>query len=44
VGNAERLVQCHGDKLRFCHPWNSWLIWDGSRWAKDKTGAIMKLA
>ncbi len=44
VGNAERLVQCHGEDLRFCHPWNSWLVWDRVRWMKDEKGAVIRRA
>lgn len=30
--------------MRYCHPWRRWLIWDGKRWAEDRTGAAMRLA
>jgi len=38
LGNAERLVARHGHDLRYCHAWNRWLVWDGRRWAVDKSG------
>lgn len=44
LANARRLVKLHGDKLRYCHPWGKWLIWDGKRWALDETGAATRLA
>ena len=39
LGNAERLIDQHGQDLRFCLDWSKWLVWDGRRWAIDKTGA-----
>jgi len=44
VGAAERLVRRHGEDLRFCHPWNKWLVWDGRRWALDQTAAVNRFA
>jgi P4 family phage/plasmid primase-like protien len=44
LGNAERLVARHGEDLRYCHPWRKALVWDGTRWAKDETGAVDRLA
>lgn len=44
LGNAERLVDLHGDNIRFCHAWGKWLIWDGRRWAVDETAAIARYA
>ncbi len=26
------------------HEWGKWLVWDGTRWAKDRTGGIERLA
>ncbi len=43
-GNAERFVSQHSSNVRFCHEWGKWLVWDGRRWAIDKTGAIERLA
>ena len=36
-GNAMRVVQRHGQDLRFCHPWKRWLCWDQQRWIPDVT-------
>jgi len=43
-GNAERLVQYHGEDLRFCHPFGKWLAWDGRRWQIDNTAEVMRRA
>lgn len=42
--NSRRFRRQHGDKVRFCHAWNKWLAWDGSRWEIDDGGAVMRLA
>lgn len=42
-GNAERLVYYHGKDLRYCKELG-WLVWDGSRWAKDETGEMERRA
>lgn len=34
-GNAERLVARHGEAIRYCPPWQSWLVWNGTRWVRD---------
>jgi putative DNA primase/helicase len=44
LGNAERLIANHGENLRYCHPWRTWLVWTGKRWAKDDTGWVHRLA
>lgn len=44
VANSRRFLAQHRDKVRFCHEWNAWLIWDGKRWRIDKDGAVMRLA
>jgi putative DNA primase/helicase len=44
LGNARRLAETHVDKIRYCHPWGKWLVWDGRRWGIDKTGRIVRLA
>ncbi len=35
-GNAQRVIALHGDKLRYCHASNKWLVWDDRRWAVDE--------
>jgi putative DNA primase/helicase len=44
TGNAERLVDQYGDRIRFCHPWGAWLAWDGQRWKRDQAGVVRDLA
>ena len=44
LGNAERLVYHFGDRIRYCHAWKKWLIWDDTRWVIDQTGQIQQLA
>ncbi len=44
VANGKRLVHWHGRNLRYCHEWKRWIVWDGARWANDKTGAAARLA
>jgi P4 family phage/plasmid primase-like protien len=44
LGNAQRVVTQHGDNLRYCHPWKSWLIWDGQRWKPDDTAEAVRRA
>ena len=44
TGNAERLADRHGANLRYCYPWGSWLVYDGTRWRVDDRGAAVRLA
>jgi putative DNA primase/helicase len=44
LGNAERMIARHGASLRYCHPWSSWLAWDGARWKVDDTAAVYRMA
>lgn len=44
LGNAERFIYQHKDKVRFCHKWKKWLVWNGQRWMIDDTAAIYRLA
>jgi putative DNA primase/helicase len=42
LGNARRLIQRHRADLRYVHPWKTWFVWDGSRWAEDQTGEAVR--
>lgn len=42
-GNALRLADTYGDRLRFCKARGSWLAWNGRRWTWDD-GAAVELA
>jgi putative DNA primase/helicase len=44
IGNAERLAHYYADQLKYCHPWNKWVVWDGKKWSEDDTGIINQLA
>lgn len=44
LGNARRLVNLFGENIRYVNEWGRWYVWDGTRWALDKTGAIDRLA
>src|SRR5215203_2556672 len=44
LGNAERFVRDHGEDVRYCYPWRKWLVWTGTRWERDDTGKVHKLA
>ena len=44
MGNAGRLVQRHGQELRYCYPQTKWYAWDGTRWAQDDTGEVHRRA
>ena len=33
--NALAFVRDHGQDLRYCFPWQSWLVWTGSHWQRD---------
>ena len=43
AGNAVRFALAHGDRVRFVHAWDRWLIWDGSRWRRDDTEHVWNL-
>lgn len=43
LGNAQRLIQRHGEDLRFC-PQLGWLVWDGRRWRIDDSGEVERRA
>lgn len=44
LGNAERFARQHGDDVRYCYAWGSWLVWDGTRWATDEMGEVERRA
>ncbi len=43
VGNAARLVQRYGNRIRYCYGPEQWLVWDGRRWKIDERGMIVRL-
>jgi len=44
TANAQRLTNAHGDSLRWCDPWEKWLNFDGTRWARDDCRRLDSLA
>ena len=40
MGNANRLIEYYGDRVRYCAKLRTWFIWDGARWAPDTTRLI----
>jgi len=44
LGNARKLVEQFGYKMKYCHPWKKWLVWDEKRWRVDDTGAVLRIA
>jgi P4 family phage/plasmid primase-like protien len=43
-GNAQRLIALYGDRLRYCHDMNTWLVYDGKRWAVDHADRARDIA
>jgi putative DNA primase/helicase len=42
--NALRLVAMYGDRIRFCHDWGAWLLYDGTKWVVDPAENIRQAA
>lgn len=42
--NAVLFLQSHGADVRFCPPWDKWLLWTGSHWRIDDRLDIHRLA
>lgn len=43
-GNGERLAWFARDELRYVHPWERWLCWDGRRWRADQENRVFSRA
>lgn len=43
-GNALRLIDAHGETIRYCPERGSWLTWNGHRWCWDTAGQVQELA
>lgn len=41
---ANKFIELHGDKIRYCHAYKKWLIYDGTKWAVDDNENIYNLA
>lgn len=44
VWNAGLFIEKYGDEIRYCDALGGWYIWDGSRWKRDDTFQILRLA
>jgi putative DNA primase/helicase len=44
LGNAERLIDRHGEKLRFSYSRKKWLLWNGKYWEWVEDGRVISLA
>jgi putative DNA primase/helicase len=44
LGNAQRVAQRHGPRVRYPHPLKKWLTWDAQRWAVDDTAQVTRYA
>ncbi len=44
LGNAKRLVDRWGDRIRYFAAKGKWLVWDDTRWQPDETGGVMRAA
>lgn len=44
LGNAERFIDQHGSRVRWCPERSRFMVWDGKRWLYDETGATVRLA
>lgn len=40
LGNAERLIDRHGEDLKYIHAWGRYLLYNGRRWEADQCGAV----
>ena len=39
--NAERFVREHGENVRYMAAWKKWLVWNGTHWKTDESGALV---
>lgn len=44
AGNATRLLERHGASMHYVPAWNSWMVWNGSKWEKDENGSAWLFA
>jgi P4 family phage/plasmid primase-like protien len=42
--NAARFAEKHREKIRFCHKFNKWFVWNGKCWEMDASGGVWRLA
>jgi len=39
--NAERFMREHGNNVRYMAAWKKWLVWSGTHWLTDESGALV---
>ena len=44
AGNGELFAQLYGDRVRYDHRRNHWLVWSGHHWTDDADGEVRRLA
>ncbi len=44
AGNATRFLKRHGQDVRYCHPWQKWLVWSDGVWNVDDTAEVVRRA
>ena len=44
VGNGRRFIAAHGNDIRWCPQWHTWLWWTGVRWESDNTEELRRRA
>jgi len=44
TGNASRLADLYGERLKFCYEKKNWFFWNGKNWEEDVTGTIDRIA
>lgn len=44
TGNANRLADLYGERLKFCYEKKNWFFWNGKNWEEDMTGTIDRIA
>ncbi len=42
--NAALFLRQHGNNVRYCPPWEKWLVWTGTHWAGDDKLAVRQWA
>jgi len=42
LGNSQRFVERFGSRIRYCHPFKSWFIYERGRWARDDRGGVQE--
>ena len=42
LGNSQRFALRFGRDAQYCHPFKSWYIFDGQRWARDDRGGVQE--